>query len=459
MSTVLSRPALAPAAAPAEGRGFFSPRRFLLDFLSFEGIVVAYLYSNTFQSMLPKPPVDLTVVFFVLSIAVAGIIVLREGIYLPGLFLAVAFAPFLAWFALSWTWSPSRIYAPKSIMLMTTVNVWNLVMAGMIIAHKRERVARFFKLVTVPSLVVAVVGLYIYFKYGTFKFAGWDWESEGRVYNEWGRGVANGAIVILFMCLRSRFLSLRQLVLGALLLVCAGFVAVSSSRSALLVLTVPVLLFLAVNMAPIGRRGFAFSRAQFLLLVLALATVVGVSLVMASGTRLDSVGRLMKVLQQAENTEIVLGPNRWAYFGAAIQFFLQAPIMGNGIRSFSILFRGSEVEGTHAHNFILEILTDTGLIGLLLFSLLLVAALRRVSLHRLRLDPVLLCAAMFLVGRVVAASLGTELNGQYYLFFALGLMVMRPAAEPVADEEDEAEPDDAGDGHPACPSASPGRGR
>ncbi|MEK0085988.1 O-antigen ligase family protein [Benzoatithermus flavus] len=437
MSTVLSRPALASAAAPAGARGFFSPWRYLVDFLSFEGIVVAYLYSNTFQSILPKPPIDSTVVFFLLSIVVALVIVLREGVYLPGLLLAVSFVPFLAWFALSWTWSPSKIYAPKSIMLMSTVNLWNLLAAGMIIAHSRARMLRFFKLVTVPSVIVALIGLYIYFKYGSFKFAGWDWDSEGRVYNEWGRGVANGAIVILFMCLRSRFLSLRQIVLGGLLLLCAGFVFVSSSRSALLVFVVPVVLFLLVHMAPLGRAGFAISRAQLLLLLLATAAAVSIALLMAAGTRIDSIGRLLKVFQQAENTEIVLGPNRWAYYGAAIRFFLQAPIMGNGIRSFSILFRGYEQEGTHAHNFVLEILTDTGIVGLVLFGLLLYMALRRVSLRGLRHDPLLLCATMFLVGRVVAALLGTELNGQYYLFFAIGLMALRPARAEDAAETDE----------------------
>jgi O-antigen ligase len=449
MSTALSRSTFATASA-AGSQGFFSPRRYLLDFLSFEGIMVAYLYSNTFQVVLPPLPFDTTLVFFALSIAVAAVIVLREGIYLPGLFLVVAFVPFLAWFALSATWSPSRIYAPKSIILMSTVNVWNLVAAGMIIAHKRERTLRFFKLIMVPSVVVALMGLYVYIRYGSFKFAGWDWDTLGRVYNEWGRGVANGAIVILFMCLRSRFLSLRQVVLGGLLLICVSFVLLSSSRSALLVLTVPVLLFLVVNSAPLGRQGFAFSRAQFLLALLAVLAVTTVSVLVASGARIDSVARLLRVLNQAENTELVFGPNRFVYYGNAIQFFLQAPIVGNGVRSFSILYHDRETEGAHPHNFVLEILADTGLVGLVLFSLLLFVVLRRVSLRRLRLDPLLLCATMFFVGRMVAAMLGTELSGQYYLFFAIGLVAVRPA--PAADEADEEEEEEEEEGDPGEPA-------
>lgn len=455
MSTALHRPAFADPTPVAGVPGFFSPRRFLLDFWSFEGVMVAYLYSNAFQTVLPKLPVDATVVLFALSIALAGVIVLREGLYLPGLLLALSFVPFLAWYALSWAWSPSKIYAPKSIMLMSTVNWWNIMAAGMIIAHDRERVARFFKLVLVPSVVVAGMGLYIYARYGSFKFAGWDWDEVGRVYNEWGRGVANGAIVLLFMCLRSRFLSTRQIVLAALLLFCGAFVFLSSSRSALLVFAVPACFLFLVYSAPVGREGLAISRAQLILLTLGLAAVAGITFLLSSGIKIDSLNRLLRVVDQAENTEIVLGANRWAYYGAAINYFLLSPIVGHGVRSFSVLFRGQELEGSHPHNMVLELLTDTGMVGLILFSLLILMALRRVSLRRLRADPLLMCATMFLIGRTIAAMLGTELNGQYYLFFAIGLMAVRPpvAAAEAAEGEGEA----AGEAEGAPPAVAPPR--
>lgn len=455
MSSTLPRPALhrrPAAAAPPRRRGGLSllARTTAGAVFSFEMIVALYLYSNVFQALAPTLPIDSTVVFFGLSVVFGGLVILREGIYLRGLYLVLAFVPYLLWAALSLAWTPSRTLAYDNLKLLFVVDLWLLAVGAMIIAHKRERMLRFLALLALLSLAVSLLGVGIFVRYGSFKYAGWG---LGRVYNEWGRAAANGAVVLLVLFLRSHLLSPRQLAMGGLLGLCVVFIFVSSSRSALLAVAVPALLFMAVNAAPSGREGLRLSRAQILLLLFGALVVAAVVALVSSGYRIDTIQRLMKVFAQAENTDMVRGANRFDYYAAALRFFFQSPLVGWGVRSFSVLLRGFESSGVQPHNIFLEILSDTGLVGFALFLAFLLAAARPLTLARLRSDPMLLCAAMFFVSRLVAAMLGNELAYQAPFFLALGLLALKPA--PVSAEEEDAEADAAAWREPAAARLRP----
>jgi O-antigen ligase len=133
--------------------------------------------------------------------------------------------------------------------------------------------------------------------------------------------------------------------------------------------------------------------------------------------------------------------NRFDYYAAALRYFFESPLIGHGVRSFSLLHRGVESPGVHAHNIFLEILADSGVIGFAAFALLLLMAVRPLTLTRLRSDPMMLCVTMLFAGRFTAAMFGADLAYQNVLFLALGLLALKPA--PVV-EEDEEEDQEAG---------------
>ena len=449
MSTILSRPALASVRRPLMGRGVANlPVDLFRLFVSFEMVVVLYLYSNVFQTLLPPLPVDTTVIFFLLTVGFGGLVILKEGIYLRGLYLAMAFLPYLLWAFASLAWTPSRQLVYQNLQLLFTVDLWLLITGAMIIAHKRERMMRFLTLLVIFSVIVAIMGTGIYALYGSFKYAGWD---VGRVYNEWGRATANGAIVLLILFLRSRLLSARQLGLGLLLALCAAFLLIASSRSALLMLVVPALLFMMVNAMPPGRQGLALSRAQILLILVGAAGVTAVVFLIGAGYKIDTISRFAKIFRQAEDTDLVMGANRFDYYAAALRYFFLSPLIGHGVRAFSILHRGVESPGVHAHNIFLEILADSGVIGFLAFMLLLLMAIRPLTLNRLRTDPMMLCVTMLFAGRFVAAMLGNDLAYQNVFFLAIGLLALKP---PPAVETEAAE---AADETAPEPWPEPGR--
>jgi O-antigen ligase len=244
---------------------------------------------------------------------------------------------------------------------------------------------------------------------------------------------------------------------------CVLFILVASSRSALLVVAVPVCVFMAVNFAPFGRQGLRLSRAQILLLLFVATVVTAVVVLLSSGYQIDTIQRFMKIMKQAENTDILMKANRFDYFAAALHYFFQSPVIGHGVRSFSILHRGFEDDGVQPHNIFLELLAETGLIGFALFLFLLVMAVRPLSLDWLRRDPMMLCVTMLFVGRLIAAMLGNDLANQPVLFLAIGLMALKPPAglEAEEDEEDAEEEEELGDepapapGWRAAPGARP----
>ena len=400
-------------------------RTLVSDVCSFEGAFVLFLYSNVFQFLWPQLPVDTTIIFLAAGVLLGGWIIVREGIYMRGLTLVVAFVPYLLWLLLSATWSPSRVLKIEYLQIMFTLNLWCLIATAMIISHKRERMLRFLRFMTVMSLIVATIGVVIYFRYGSFKFAGWE---GGRAYNQWGRAVVNGAVVLLFLFLRSRAGSVRQLCLGVLLGLCVFFIFVASSRSALLSLITPCLLLLAVTLVPRGPDGLRLP-ASAILLPLAMAAVVTIiAALVASGHRVDTIARLLSLYAQADNVEMIPGANRWDYYAEAVRQIIQSPLIGHGVRSFAILYRHAEEPGSHPHNVILEILSETGAVGLILFLLFIYVAVRPLGLRRLRADPMLLLLGMLFVSRLTATMFGADLSNQQELFVFVGILALVPMA-------------------------------
>jgi O-antigen ligase len=142
-----------------------------------------------------------------------------------------------------------------------------------------------------------------------------------------------------------------------------------------------------------------------------------------------------------------------------VHYFAQSPLIGHGVRSFTVLHRGVESEGVQPHNIFLELLSDTGVVGFAAFGILLVAALRPLTLRRLRADPVLLCAAMLFVGRLTAAMFGQDLCFQNLLFLTIGLLALRPPAPVAAEVGQEEAGEEEGDGPEGAGQAGmwPGR--
>jgi O-antigen ligase len=420
--------------------------RALGHLLSFEAAFVLFLYSNELQWIMPaRLPVDETALFAAISLAGAAWVIWREGLYLRGLPVVAAGLLFIAWAVASAAWSPSRILVDKAVPYLLVFNVLCLVAGGLVIANRRERAVRFFALALGVAAVMAAVGLFIYAAYGDFRrWSGWQ-DAAGRVYLDFGHTVVNGAGTAFCVALFARLGSLRQAAGAALFAACTVFLLVGGGRGPFLGAALAAMVGLATRPPTAGRGRVELPYATAAAALLIAAGAAYVAYLLASGAMTTTLARFAKLADQAENTALVRGANRFDYWAAAYDYWLAAPLFGHGLSSFSVLFHGGrEVEGTHPHNIFLQIAAETGIVGLALFGLFAWTALRNAPFRRLRRDPLLVCALLFVVTSMMAALFGKDIVGVRRFFFALSLLALRPPPRPrppaaAAAEEDGAE--------------------
>ena len=425
------------AALPrTTGRGTFGASTVRLarfttrHLLSFEAAFALFVYSNTIKSLLPELPGDETLLFGLVAVAAGGVVVLRQGIYLRGLPLVVAGLAFIAWALLSWSWTPSRTNAKSILTFMVIFELPCLVLAALIVASSRERALRLLVLVLIIGGGLALFGWFIHLTQGSFRlYRGYG--GFKRNYLLWGYAVAEAAAIAFALIARSRTLSSRQLLAVGLFGLCAGFLLVGGGRGPLLSVALAMLLALAAGLPEITRQQIRVPPWQLVGAAIAVVGTLIVVYLVSSGTRLPTLGSLTKLLDQLDTAEDIIargGANRFVTYSAALTFWLQAPILGNGIGSFSIMLLGEERPGSYPHNIVLEILCSLGLVGLGLFLVMLWMAGGHIAGGRLRRDPLLLAAAMLVVVQLMGAMVRGDLGSHERLFLWLGLLALRPPA-------------------------------
>ena len=164
-------------------------------------------------------PIDLTVIFFVLGVAMGLAIVWREGIYLPGLTVVSLLTIFIAWVLLTTLWTPSEIYAREKLLKLATLNLWSVIATAMVIANRRERVHRFLALILVFCTAASLDGIVQYATSDRYAFSA-SYRPEN--YLGQGRFYAMGALVAFAAWLQTSPFSKRGIALMAAFVTCFG---------------------------------------------------------------------------------------------------------------------------------------------------------------------------------------------------------------------------------------------
>ncbi len=169
-----------------------------------------------------------------------------------------------------------------------------------------------------------------------------------------------------------------------------------------------------------------------------------VGYILLTGELTATLARLTSIADQVESGGDATGPNRLKYWATAYKLWLSAPLIGHGLNSFSVLYTvgRKEAPGSHPHDIFLQIAAEMGTVGLFLIGVFMWTALRHCSFSRLRRDPLLVCALLFVITSSMSALFGRDIVGARKFFFALGLLALRPAPATVpstaaADEKEE----------------------
>jgi O-antigen ligase len=388
--------------------------------VSFESVFILFLICGSYKTdpRFSSLPIDLNVLFFAAGIAMGLVIIYREGIYLPGLTVVALLIVFIAWALLTSVWTPSELYAHEKLLKLTTLNLWSVMASAMIIANRPQRVRRFLLLLLVFGTAAAIDGIMQYGGAGplagTASFRLHNYGAQGRLY-----GMAG--IVAFAAWLHTNPFSKVGMALMAAVLTCACGMLVTGSRGATLGVLAGMLLPLALGLRFADRRLLASKTlVASVVFFVALAAVL-VNVAANSSGDLPTLQRFDILLTEEEGGQA----HRLWFWRRSWDFWLAHPLFGSGVGSFGILAVGID-RSSHPHNLILEVLVEFGLIGLLLITAVAVAALRRTSVHRLREDPALMCAAMLCICTLIYAMTSSDITGNRNVFAMLGLLVMRP---------------------------------
>jgi O-antigen ligase len=163
-----------------------------------------------------------------------------------------------------------------------------------------------------------------------------------------------------------------------------------------------------------------------------IAAVGLIATLIMTGNATTTLSRFMVIAEQAEGERGVEGASRWLFWPAAVRFWLQSPVVGNGFQSFSYMFHnGSERPGAYPHNVPLQIAAELGLVGLVLMGVFVWSGLRHAGLHRLRTDPLMVCGLAYFMTAIQSSLFGKELTAGRKLFFAVALFAVPAATAAV----------------------------
>jgi O-antigen ligase len=394
---------------------------------SFEAVLLIFLFAGNYNAdpRLTWLPVDLSIGFFAIGVAMGAVIIYREGLYLPGLTVVSLFMVFLGWAMLTQLWTPSELYAHQKLLKLTTLNLWSVIAAAVIIANRPERLRRFLLLALVLGTAGAIDGIVQYRTADQFamsaSFALENYQGQARLY---GMGV----LVAFALWLRTAPFSARGAVLMAAFATCWYGMLIAGARMPAIAVVIGMLPPLALGVRLTERRLLVSRVAVVSLVLLAAMAAVVAHLATVSAGSLRGIQRF-DVLLGAEGGGGSVSA-RLEFWPASLRLWAEAPVFGQGVGGWPMLYYGRDVDW-HPHNLVLEVLVEFGLVGFFLLAAVMAAACYRVTAERLRAEPVLMTAAMLCISAFLYAMSSGDLPDNRMLFAVLGLLVLRPTRDVV----------------------------
>lgn len=200
----------------------------------------------------------------------------------------------------------------------------------------------------------------------------------------------------------------------------------AGSRGPLIATVLSLLIFVPMsfkfslkNLTITYNKGIASLFALFALIAVAIPPLVNIGYF---DTLIDRINVLLKT--ESGGGSVV---GRFNRFDTAYSMFIDSPMFGKGIGSFSYYYWGLDTSG-YAHNIFLEFLSELGLIGLISFlALLLYGIFNFVKYNKnKKIDIYQVVIFIGTVYLLINACVSSDINGNRLLFAFIALLIMSP---------------------------------
>ncbi|HOI72952.1 MAG TPA: O-antigen ligase family protein [Syntrophales bacterium] len=394
-------------------------------FFSFEFVFLLFLFAGCYKARpwLHWVPVDLTALFFAMSVAVGMFILARKKARFAGdALIVVGIGGFLFLYAtVSLTWSPGVLYAGKKALYLCTLTFWPLIAAALIVADRAERVRYFLGGLFFFALWFAVESLFSFFQSSDQRLWAIGVAVDGADYISIGRIISLGAISIYGYYMLNAESGLSMF-LSLALLCCFVFVLmILGGRGPLLGMIVSFALIPIAGWKKSSPFHLWNRKHVFLMCIAILAVAILAGYMVSHSSLMPTIRRTYYLFVGIGESPLL----RLDYYWRALRLWVEAPILGHGLGSWPLLVGFGDIK-EYPHNVILELLVELGLVGFLLFLAIPLRALyQNRFLKATQCVPTLLIILMIFVDLFVNALCSGDLSDNRLLFAAAGMLVMR----------------------------------
>lgn len=398
------------------------------NLLSLEVLFVLFLFAGVYKSwaVLSWAP-DLTAVFAILtSVAAVAAVVKNSLVDRRAIVLVIFWMLFVLYALISTFWSPSELYATEKIIELVSIVTLSIGVPAVVVARSRRRVARLFFAILAFAAIVAIAALVEF-----VKAPGTSLEPFGAVYLLVGRVVGFGFLISLYLTLfelRSR----TNRTIGAMSTGVFGFVLLTSGgRGPLVAAVMAGVILTAIATIQVMIRSDIPGRTilRSVLIAGGISSLVGAGLAML-GVMPKTVQRLYKLVTGQRTTSFGA---RLEYYTEAVHQWTSSPLFGVGLGGWPVVAGWDDARG-YPHNFVLEIAAELGIIGLVLFTILLLYSLAQIRpIQKLLVSPLSALLAALFVYMVLNASVTSDISGNRYLYVIVGLFAttFHPATSEI----------------------------
>jgi predicted neutral ceramidase superfamily lipid hydrolase len=169
----------------------------IADIFSFETIFVLFLYAGRYKSdhRLEWIPVDLTAAFFVLSVIIGIVLLIRSKLIIQkdALILIILGTNFAIYSVISLLWTPGQVYAYQKAFYIMTLTMLPLYACALIIGNEEKRFNRFLFMLTAFSVWFALEVTILHIKNPNSYFI----SVMGGDYLAAGRTIGFGLLIII----------------------------------------------------------------------------------------------------------------------------------------------------------------------------------------------------------------------------------------------------------------------
>lgn len=387
-----------------------------------EVLFAGFLFSSVFKANFDFVPIDLTLLFMVLTLFVAVKRLLERPVILK-----IAIAPIVTYILISSLMLVSLIYtsgsgyAVEKTLAFSTVTFWSF--AGIFLLIKSNESLRMFirGLLFYGLLTISIVFLnYLFGNSGDISRVGVGSEGTSNVL---GLGRLTGITIIILASslVYSKHKFTKKLFLFSAIVTSLFVLVLTGSRMPFLALVPSLILMVLFSID--WAKGIRIRKGLLLSLPL-IPVVYFVVRPIIQGSNVFY--RLNQFFETAGGGQSV--QSRADMIKGSINMWKGAPIFGEGIGSFPVYYASLDYKNRlYPHNIFTEFLSELGLIGLLLFLFLIIISV--ISVIKSKKDGNQITVVLIGFYLIINANSTGDFNDNRWLFSFMALMIMMPLYE------------------------------